>query len=110
MRIYTALIPFSGNAIGAFQPWEAAQAPYVRTAVAAANSAAAELRKNHIPARVLSAPLRPLNNLAATALAIEVSSPSEDLDDLVAPTYQQSVAAGIAAGIAVVRPQLETGR
>ena len=110
VRIYTALIPFSGNAIGAFQPWEAAQAPYVRTAVAAAASVATELRKHEIPARVLSAALRPLNNLAATALAIEVSSPSEDLDDLVAPTYQQSVAAGIADGIAVVRPQLETGR
>ena len=110
VRIYTALIPFSGNAIGAFQPWEAAQAPYVRTAVATANSVANELRKHDIPARVLPAPLRPLNNLAATALAIEVSSPSEDLDDLVAPTYQQSVAAGVADGIAVIRPQLETGR
>jgi len=110
VRVYTALIPYSGNAVGAFQPWEAAQAPYVRTAVTAAVSVAAELRKHDIPARVLSAPLRPLNNVVATALAIEVSSPDEDLADLVAPTYQQSVAAGVADGIAVVRPQLETGR
>jgi len=110
VRVFTALIPFSGNAIGAFQPWETAQAPYVRTAVAAAASVAAELRKHDIPTRVLAAPLRPLNNIVAAALAIEVSSPDEDLADLVAPAYQQSVAAGVADGIAVVRPQLETGR
>jgi N-acetylmuramoyl-L-alanine amidase len=110
VRVYTALIPYSGNAVGAFQPWEAAQAPYIRTAVVAATSVAAELRKHDIPARVLSAPLRPLNNVVAAALAVEVSSPDDDLADLVAPSYQQSVAAGIADGIAVVRPQLEAGR
>ncbi len=110
VRIYTALLPYSGNAVGAFQPWEAAQGPYVRMAVAAATSVAAELRKHDIKARVLSAPLRPLNNVVAAALAIEVASPDDDLADLVAPNYQQSVAAGVADGIALVRPQLEAGR
>ena len=110
VRVYTALIPYSGNAVGAFQPWEAAQAPYIRTAVVAAKSVGAELRKRNIPARVLSAPLRPLNNVVAAALAVEVAPPDDDLIDLVAPSYQQSVAAGIADGIAVVRPQLEAGR
>jgi N-acetylmuramoyl-L-alanine amidase len=110
VRIYTSLLPYSGNANGSFQPWEAAQAPYVRTAVVAAASVAAELRKHDIPARVLSAPLRPLNNVVAAALAIEVASPDEDLPDLVAPSYQQSVAAGVADGIAIVRAQLEAGR
>ncbi len=110
VRIYTSLMPFSGNANGPFQPWEVAQAPYVRTAVVAAASIAAELRKHDIPARVLSAPLRPLNNVIAPALAIEVSSPDEDLPDLVAPNYQQAVASGIADGVANVRAQLEAGR
>lgn len=110
VRVYTSLMPYSGNAVGPFQPWEAAQAHYVRTAVVAAASVAAELRKHDIPARVLSAPLRPLNNVIAPALAIEVSSPDEDLADLVAPNYQQSVAAGVADGVAMVRAQLEAGR
>ena len=109
-RIFTSLMPYSGNAVGPFQPWEVAQAPYVRTAVVAAASVAAELRKHQIPARVLSAPLRPLNNVIAPALAIEVSSPDEDLPDLVAPNYQQSVASGVADGIVNVRAQLEAGR
>ncbi len=110
VRVYTSLMPYSGNSNGPFQPWESAQAPYLRTAVLAAASVAAELRKHSISARVLSAPLRPLNNVVAAALAIEVSSPDADLPDLVAPNYQQAVAAGVADGIAIVRVQLEAGR
>ena len=110
VRVYTALIPFSGNAVGPFQPWEAAQAPYVRTAVVAAASVATELRKHQIAAHVLSAPLRPLNNVIAAAFAIEVSSPDGDLQDLVAPNYQDSVASAVADGVANVRPQLEAAR
>jgi N-acetylmuramoyl-L-alanine amidase len=109
-RIYTALMPYSANAMGPFQPWEVAQAPYVRTAVVAAASVATELRKHQIPARVLSAPLRPLNSVIAPAVAIEVSSPDQDLPDLVAPNYQQSVASAVADGVANVRAQLEAGR
>jgi len=110
VRLYTSLMPYSANAYGPFQPWEVAQASYVRTAVVAAASVAAELRKHQIPTRVLSAPLRPLNNVIAPALAIEVSSPDEDLPDLVAPNYQQSVASGVADGVVNVRAQLEAGR
>lgn len=110
VRIYTSLMPYSGNAIGPFQPWDVAQAPYVRTAAIAAASVASELRNHKIPARILSAPLRPLNNVVAPAMAIEVASPDADLPDLVAPNYQQSVASGIADGVSQVRQQLESGR
>ena len=110
VRVYTSLRPYSGTANGPFQPWEAAQAPYIRTATVAAASIAAELRKHTIPARVLSAPLRPLNNIVSAALAIEVASPDGDLADLVAPNYQQSVASAVADGIAIVRAQLEAAR
>jgi N-acetylmuramoyl-L-alanine amidase len=110
VRIYTSLLPFSGNGNGPFQPWEAAQAPHVRTAVATADSVASELRKHDIRARVLSAPLRPMNNLIAAAIAIEVAPPDAELPGLVAPNYQQSVASAIADGILAARPQLEAGR
>jgi N-acetylmuramoyl-L-alanine amidase len=110
VRIYTSLLPFSGNANGPFQPWEAAQAPHVRTAVATADSVASELRKHDIRARVLSAPLRPMNNLIAAAIAIEVAPPDAELPGLVSPNYQQSVASAIADGILAARPQLEAGR
>ncbi len=110
VRIYTSLLPSSGNATGPFQPWEAAQAPHVRTAAATAASVAIELRKHSIPARVLSAPLRPMNNIVAAAIALEVTPPDADLPDLVAPNYQQSVASAVADGILAARAQLEAGR
>ncbi len=109
-RVYASLLPYSGNARGQFQPWESAQAPSLRTAVAAAFSIATELRKHDVPAGVLYAPLRPLNNIVAPAVAVEVAPPGDKIADLAAANYQQSVATGIAAGIAAVKAQLEAAR
>lgn len=109
-RVYASLLPFSGNARGQFQPWESAQAPSLRTAVAAASSIATELRKHDVPAGVLYAPLRPLNNIVAPAIAVEVAPPGDEVADLTAANYQQSVASGIAAGIAAAKAQLEAAR
>ena len=109
-RVYASLLPYSGNARGQFQPWESAQAPSLRTAVAAASSIATELRKHDVPAGVLYAPLRPLNNIVAPAVAVEVAPPGDEVADLSAANYQQSVAAGIAAGIAAAKAQLEAAR
>ena len=80
------------------------------TAVAAAASIATELRKHDVPAGVLYAPLRPLNNIVAPAVAVEVAPPGDEVADLAAANYQQSVAVGIAAGVAAVKAQLEAAR
>jgi len=109
-RVYASLLPYSGNARGQFQPWESAQAPSLRTAVAVAASIATELRKHDVPAGVLYAPLRPLNNIVAPAVAVEVAPPGDEVADLAAQSYQQSVAAGIAAGVAAAKAQLEAAR
>ena len=109
-RVYASLLPFSGNARGQFQPWESAQAPSLRTAVAAAASIATELRKHDVPAGVLYAPLRPLNNIVAPAVAVEVAPPGDEVADLADQNYQQSIAVGIAAGVAAVKAQLEAAR
>jgi N-acetylmuramoyl-L-alanine amidase len=61
-------------------------------------------------ARSLIAPLRPLNNITTAALALEIAPPSTDVDQLNSPAYQQSIAAGVAAGVADVRSQLEAAR
>ena len=109
-RVYASLLPYGGNARGQFQPWESAQAPYLRTAVVAAASIATELRKRDVPSGVLYAPLRPLNNIVAPAIAVEVAPPGDEVEDLAGQKYQQSVAAGIAAGIAATKTQLEAAR
>jgi N-acetylmuramoyl-L-alanine amidase len=69
-----------------------------------------ELQNKRIPARSLTAPLRPLNNINTAALALEVAPPSGDVSQLNSPTYQQSIAGAIAAGVSDFRDQMQAGR
>jgi N-acetylmuramoyl-L-alanine amidase len=109
VRIYTALLPLAGESRGPFVAWDAAQAPFLSGSQAAASSVAAELRKK-IAVRILAAPLRPLNNVTAAAIAIEVAPQTGDLADLTSSNYQQLVASSIATALASVRDQLESSR
>jgi N-acetylmuramoyl-L-alanine amidase len=67
---------------------------------------ATELRKLQVSVRTLTAPLRPLNNVATAAIAVEVAPPSTDLSTLTAPDYQQLIAGAVANGIVAMRSQL----
>jgi hypothetical protein len=69
-----------------------------------------ELQNKQIPARSLIAPLRPLNNITATALALELAPPTTDVSQLNSPAYQLLIAGAVAAGLADVRDNLEAGR
>jgi N-acetylmuramoyl-L-alanine amidase len=102
VRLYTALLPPAASSHGPFMDWNAAQAPYLSGSRAAANRIAFELRKDQISTRTLPAELQPLNNIAATAIAVEVTPPN-NLDELLSPAYQQGVAASLADGIVAVR-------
>jgi N-acetylmuramoyl-L-alanine amidase len=65
-----------------------------------------ELRKQQVSVRILTAPLRPLNNIVTAALAVEVAPPASDLSQLTSPDYQQVIASAVANGIAAIRGQL----
>ena len=109
VRIYTALLPSAGESRGTFVAWDVAQAPFLPASQTAASSVAAELRKK-IAVRILAAPLRPLNNVTAAAIAIEIAPQTGDLADLTSFNYQQLVASSIATALASVRDQLEASR
>ncbi len=109
-RIFTALLPSAGEARGAFIPWETAQANFLGVSQAAATGVLSELHKRNIAARILSAPLRPLNNITGAAIAIELAPPGADTAPLASQPYQQNVAAAVAAGLAASRERLEAGR
>jgi len=64
------------------------------------------LRKQQVAVRILTAPLRPLNNIVTTAIAVEVAPPGSDLSPLTSPDYQQLIASAVANGIAAIRSQL----
>ncbi|MGA8762638.1 MAG: N-acetylmuramoyl-L-alanine amidase, partial [Candidatus Sulfotelmatobacter sp.] len=106
VRLYTALLPSGDDDRGPFRSWSTAQSPSVSNSQAATASVAAELKKQKVPVRALSAPLRPLNNIVTAAIAVEVSPQESNLSQLSSPEYQQLIAGAVANGIAAIRGQL----
>lgn len=110
IRLYTALIPAGKEGRGPFLDWNTAQARFRAASEAAEASLAAELGKRQIAVRTLLAPLRPLNNITAAAVAIEIAPSAGRLADLTSPAYQQVVAESVTAAVEAVRAQLGGGR
>ena len=71
-----------------------------------AGSVAAELESRKLPNTTLVAPLRPMNNIAAPAIAVEIAPPGENVDEIASAEYQEQVAQSIAAGVAAIRSKL----
>jgi N-acetylmuramoyl-L-alanine amidase len=106
VRLYTALLPAGGENNGPFVAWDTAQARFLPLSQIAAQGVAAEFQRKQIQIRILAAPLRPLNNIAAAAIAVEVAPPGTDVMDLNLPAYQQNIAAGVANGVVAIRDKL----
>jgi N-acetylmuramoyl-L-alanine amidase len=110
VRVYSALLPAGGENNGPFVAWDMAQSRFLPASQLAAQGVAAELQKRQIQTRTLAAPLRPLNNVSAAAIAIEVSPPTTDVMDLNLPGYQQNVVSAVANGIVAVRDRIGVPR
>ena len=106
VRVYTALLPYSGDDRGVFRSWTTAQHASLPLSQSAASAVAAELQKRQIPVRNLAAALRPLNNMIGAAIAVEVAPQGADSSQLTAPDYQQLVTSAVATAIAATRDQL----
>lgn len=106
VRIYTALLPYGDDDRGPFASWSTAQRASIALSETAATAAAAELQRRQVPVRNLTAPLRPLNNITAPALAVEVAPQGSDPRQLTAPDYQQLVTSAVATAVAATRNQL----
>ena len=106
VRVYTALLPYSGDDRGVFRSWTTAQHASLPLSQSAASAVAAELQKRQIPVRNLTAALRPLNNVIGAAIAVEVAPQGADSSQLTAPDYQQLVTSAVATAIAATRDQL----
>jgi N-acetylmuramoyl-L-alanine amidase len=107
VRLYTALLPYTAQEErGPFHSWSTAQQRAMPLSQAAAASVAGELTRQQVHVRVLTSPLRPLNNVATAAIAVEVAPPALDLGQLASPDYQQLVVSAVANGIVAIRAQL----
>jgi N-acetylmuramoyl-L-alanine amidase len=110
VRIYTAHLGEAAPRAGSFLPWDTAQASFLDSSRALAGSLAAEMTKRSIPVSTAPVLERPLNNIAAAAVAIEVMPPARDVAGLMDATYQQSLCAAMADGIAgVSKPVAQAG-
>jgi N-acetylmuramoyl-L-alanine amidase len=110
MRIFTALMAPSGPGSRKFLPWQQAQSPYLDLSSQVAGSVSAELTNKQIAVTALPAPLRPLRNIAAPAVAIEIAPPEDEPEGINGTEYQQSIALAVANGIAAMKPKLQGAR
>ncbi len=106
VHVFTELLPAEATAAGGFLPWDTAQAAYADLSGTVAGSVSAELESRKLPNATLPAPLRPMNNVAAPAIAIEIAPPGASVDEIASANYQTQVAQSIAAGVAAVRAKL----
>jgi N-acetylmuramoyl-L-alanine amidase len=106
VHVFTALLPAANVSPQSFLPWDSAQTAFLDLSGTVAGSVAAELEARKMPNATLLAPLRPMNNIAAPAIAVEIAPPSDNVGQIASASYQDQVAQSIAAGIAAVRAKL----
>jgi len=106
VHVFTSLVDQESYTSRDFLPWNQAQAAFLESSSAVAGSVAAELETRKLPNSIVAAPLRPMNNIAAPAIAVEIAPPGDDIADISGSAYQDQVAQSIAAGIAAVRGKI----
>lgn len=108
LRVFTAMMPPSSRASRhTFLPWNTAQAAFLESSEAVASSIATECKSRNVSVKALAAPVRPLNNIAGAAIAIEIAPQTDSVESLTDAKYQQEIASAVAAGIAAARSKLE---
>jgi N-acetylmuramoyl-L-alanine amidase len=108
VRVYTPAFGSTGTAAsGQFLTWDNAQDHHLARSRTLARGVASELGRKKITVVTLGTPLRPLNNINAAAIAIELAADPDSVQDLADPKFQTTVATAVAVSIAQLRPQLE---
>jgi N-acetylmuramoyl-L-alanine amidase len=106
VRVYAPLLPSPPLKSGPFLRWESAQAAALARSKALALTVAADLRKTGMTVSTLATPLRPLNHLAAPAIAVEWTPRTGSSRLGESQKTLSALASAIAAGIAKARGQL----
>jgi N-acetylmuramoyl-L-alanine amidase len=106
VHLFTSMLPAENLQRGNFLPWDRAQAAFLDLSGTVAGSVAVELEARKLPNTTLVAPLRPMNNIAAPAIAVELAPLGDKVEDIASPEYQEKVAQAIAAGVAAIRSKL----
>ncbi|MGH9635613.1 MAG: N-acetylmuramoyl-L-alanine amidase [Candidatus Angelobacter sp.] len=105
IRVYAPLLTDVQPQTGRLLPWESAQQGALSRSQTLARAVSEELKKKGLTVASLAVALRPLNNIIAPAIAVELAPDQNDLQSLESQKRQANVAAAIALGILQVRSQ-----
>jgi N-acetylmuramoyl-L-alanine amidase len=106
VRVYVPVLTDTQPAAGRFLPWESAQSGALPRSQNVARTISEELKKEGMTVANMAVSLRPLNNIATPAIAIELAPDENDLQPLEGLKRQNNVATAIALGIVQVRNQI----
>jgi N-acetylmuramoyl-L-alanine amidase len=107
VRVYAPVLTDTQQPLaGPFLSWESAQSGALSRSQNVARAVSEELRKKSLTVANMAVPLRPLNNIVAPAIAVELAPDENDLPLLENQKRQNNVATAIALGIMQVRNQL----
>ena len=106
VRVYSAMIPAASPHSGPFIPWQTAQSGALARSHILAKAVVGELQRKKMQVMGLNAPLRPLNNIVAPAIAVELAPSGGESRPSEAVKLQNAIASAVAAGIATSRNQM----
>ena len=109
IRVFTAMLPDSGDDRSAFANWATAQKRSLARSQAVQQQLVGFIQKTGFPVHGLWAPLRPLNNVQPPAIALEIAPATGNPSQLGTADYQQMVCAALANALAQIMPSLRTG-
>jgi N-acetylmuramoyl-L-alanine amidase len=92
---------------GRFLRWESAQSGALNRSQTVARAVSDELQKKGLRVARLGVPLRPLNNIAIPAIAVELAPDENDPQLFESQKRHNNIATAIAVGIVQIRSQLE---
>ncbi len=109
VRVYAPILasaPAQTAAKDRFVAWASAQSASLDRSKALARSVFREMQRRSLTVASLRVPLRPLNNITTTAIAVELAPERGELRSLESAKRQNAVASAIASGIAQMRGQM----
>lgn len=108
IRLFSAMLPQTETPTGPFLDWNTAQAGSLSKARSAQEQLVAAIQKSALPVRTLTAPLRPLNNVVAPAIAVEVGPTFANVTQLMSSDFQAAISTALSNGIQFSVPELES--
>ena len=95
LTVITSLLPASTSTRGLFLAWQTAQSSWLPQSRLVSTLLTPSVQRWGLPARTVLAPLRPLNNITAPALGLEISPTNGNILQLASIEYQQLISTAV---------------